>query len=1542
MTANEDTERSSDLAIVGLSGRYPMADDIDRFWEMLRDGREAVTFFTEEEVVASGVDHATAAHPSFVRARAILNAVELFDAEFFSYSPREAETLDPQHRFFLECAWNALESAGYNPYTYPGRIGVFGSASMSSYLFNNLMASRDGSEAFQVLLGNDRNHLTTTVSYKLDLRGPSINIQTACSASLVAFHYACQSLLLGESDMCLAGGVSITIPQKTGHLYQEGGIYSPDGHCRAFDREAQGIVGGNGVGVVVVKRLDDALRDGDTIHAVVKGTATNNDGAAKVGYTAPSAEAQTAVIAEALAVAGVDAGSISYVETHGTGTYLGDPIEVAALTDAYRLTTDKSGFCAIGSVKSNIGHLDAGAGVAGLIKTVLALRHAVIPPTLHVSRPNPGIDFANSPFYITGEAQPWTRDGATPRRAGVSAFGLGGANAHVVLEEAPVPEPSGPSRPWQLLSLSARSEAALETATANLTAHLRDHPEQGLADVAYVYHAGKRAFAHRRALLCRDRDDAIAALASRDPRRLLAGAVESGPPPVVFMFPGLGDHYVGMARGLYEAELDFRAEVDRCAEMLRPHLGLDIREVLFAGGAHDEPAFAGAKPDLRAMLRRNGAGEDEANRRLNETRLVHPALFVIEYALARLWMAWGVQPEALIGYSVGEYVAACLAGVFSLEDALELVARRAALVETLPPGAMLTVSLSEEALRPLLGDGLALAAAGGPMLSTVAGTPEAVTELEERLTGEGIACRRLPAGYAFHTPMMEPIATPFVAMVADVALLPPSIPLISNVTGRWLTDGEATDPNYWARHMCRTVRFSDGLRTLADRPERVFLEVGPGRGLCALASARPDGAAHVRLAVPSLPAAYEREPAMATVLGALGRLWLAGIEVDWDGFYAHERRRRVPTPTYPFERRRYWVEARQALGTGSRTTALPKRSDIADWFAVPSWKRVPLVSPDTTPAESWLLLCDEAGFGDALARRLREAGERVTAVSMGARFDGDGTRYICRPGSDADFEALLDELQRTDRLPTRVVHLWGLDTVANGGVASLDAFQPHGLETLLVLGRTLGPRPGRKVEIAVVASGLYDVESSDRLDPAKAGLLGPCRVLPQEYPNLACRDIDVQPPDGNPAGLIEHLIAELRVPAAGMSVAYRGASRWVQMYEPLRLPEGGAARGLREQGVYLMAGRLGSIGLTLAKHLTRTVRARLVFAGETGLPPRGQWRTRPSGADGDIVAAKIDALLACEADGAEIAVLDTDLTDAAAACAAISYARARFGALDGVIYAAGAAGSDAVRPVSDTRAEDIDWHFRYKVRGLFALSKALEEEPVDFCLVVSSLSSVLGGLGLTAHASAHFVMDAIARRERSGGRPWTAVNWNWADWHGPAPDREEYARLGGSVSEYQISPAEGVETFARVVGLRDVAQVVVSSADLEGRLDQWVRRQPASREREPNGTASARATTALYPRPSLPYDYHPPQTPLEQRLVSIWEELLGIEQVGVHDNFFDLGGHSLLGTQLVTRLRDDLDRAVGLRELLSAPTVAELAALLEGHETIGAEAVAGE
>ena len=1220
MTDRDQIASLDAIAVIGMAGRFPGAANVTQFWRNLASGVESVSFFGRTELAAQGVPAELLDDPLYVRANAILDGIEMFDAEFFGFTPREAEITDPQHRIFLECACEALEDSGYDPEAYQGQIGVYAGAGPSSYLLNCVLGHPGvvrSAGALPLQLGNNKDYVPLRVSYKLQLRGPSLNINTACSSSLVAVHVACQSLIDQQCDIALAGGVGIQVPQRQGYLYSPNGISSPDGHCRAFDARAQGTVSGNGAGIVVLKRYAEAVADGDAIRAVILGSAINNDGGGKVGFTAPSLAGQARVIGEALAMADADPGSLGYVEAHGTGTPLGDPIEVAALTEAFRAHTPRTGFCALGSVKTNVGHLDEAAGVAGLIKTVLALQHGEIPPSLHFQHPNPQLDLDRSPFYVPTRLTPWPRTDA-PRRAAVSSFGIGGTNAHAVLQEAPPPGPDSPSRSLQLLLLSARTETALDCLTVRLAEHLRQGPDCPLADIAYSLQVGRKTFAHRRMVLCRDRQDAIAALDSGAADRCVTARAPASARPLVFMFPGQGSQYCEMGRTLYRTEPLFRSTVDRCAELLIPLLGIDLRDVLYPSS--------------------DRGAADKAQ--IDQTLLAQPALFTVEYALAQLLIDWGIRPQAMIGHSIGEYVAACLAGVFSWEDGLRLVAARGKLMQKMPAGGMLAVELAEQELRPLLGDGLALALANAPNLSVAAGGGAALTKLEAALSRRGIACRRLHTSHAFHSEAMDPVLQPFTQRVRQISLSAPTIPFLSNLTGQWITAAQATDPDYWARQLRSTVRFSDGVRLLLQDQDRVLLEVGPGRTLGGLVARHPECAA-ARTVISTMRHAYDPRDDVACLLEAVGRLWVAGACQKPVALYANEKRRRVALPTYPFERQRFWLDS-----PAVREAAAPER-DIADWFYLPVWQRGPAVVPATPPKErgdsrdaGWLVFLDTLGLGAQLVDLLRRRGRRVFTAAAGADFARSGdASYTLDPRRPDHYRLLLGQLPWAGAARRNMVHLWSVTSAEADPATRWDAAQELGFFSLLFLMQAANAlNLADDLALQVVSSNMQPVLGDEVDCPEKATLLGLVRVAPKEFPGIFCRSIDLIPPaqmDWERSGCTDALMAALASDDPAPSIAIRDGVVWRQAFTPYSLPAPATpAPRLRQGGTYLITGGLGSMGLAIARFLANEAKARLVLLGRTGLPPE------PLGFDPVAATDLVQSIAAAAA--SEAALFDVD------------------------------------------------------------------------------------------------------------------------------------------------------------------------------------------------------------------------------------------------------------------------------------------------------------
>jgi acyl transferase domain-containing protein/thioesterase domain-containing protein len=1345
------------VAVIGMAGRFPGSPSIDAYWKNLRAGVESVKFFTDEELLAAGESPEALRDPAYVKAWPVLEDMDLFDAGFFGMSPRDAAVMDPQHRFFLEVAWSALEHAGYAPDDARSRsIGVFAANGMNTYMMYHLVTNPEIMSTVGEWLvrhtGNDMNFLATRVSYQMNLKGPSLNVQTACSSALVALHLASQSLLNGECDVALAGASAFSLPQNKGYLFKEGEILSRDGHCRPFDAGSRGTLFGSGTGCVVLKRLADARADGDNVLAVLLGSAVNNDGSRKVGYLAPSVDGQARAIAEALAISGVDPASVSYIETHGTGTAVGDPIEVAALNQAYGAGDARPGTCAIGSVKGNIGHIGEAAGMAGLIKTILALQHRELPPSINYERPNPEIDFARGPFFVNDKLRPWSAARGARRRAGVTALGAGGTNVHVIVEEAPPVAPrTGTTRAQQLFVLSAKSAGAVERAAGELATHLEANPGLALADVAHTLQVGRKAFAHRRIATGHDVASVVASLrepTSKSNTNQLAG---QGAPTVVFMFPGGGAQYAGMGRDLAASEPVYAHAVDECLATLEPAAARELRALMVPGAGEAAQAAASAT--------------------LERPSLALPALFATEYALAKLLASsdgWGVEPAAFIGHSMGEYVAACLAGVFSVKDGMALVRLRGRLFERLPPGGMLSVELGEAELTPLLGPELSIAAVNAPALCVASGPVAALDRLERDLGSREIETTRIHISVAAHSKMLEPILAELEAFCRTLRFSAPTVPFVSNVTGTWITPELAVDPAYWVRHLRSTVRFSDGLATIARGGEHVLLEVGPGRTLASLARQHAGAGA----AMPSMRHPREAANDVSFLLQSVGRAWLAGAPIDFARL-GGESRRRVPLPTYSFERNRYWIEAGSPTAGAKTKGPLRKLPDLASWFYAPTWKPAPAPPPGEPTGAPWLVFDGATGLADALAARLPDQPlVRVVAGPAYAKVSDD--HYVIRPDAREDYETLVAELQQQDRLPEQIVHLWGVTVAkpewprallarlgrAPEASAGLDYDETERLcfTSLLYVAQTFGPLE-KPFALSIVSTGLHGFKAERPVEPGKALLLGPARVIPREFPQVQARSIDLPNTFEGVEASLERLVLELASAPRETVVALRGRERWTQGFEPLTLAASEGVPGLvRPGGVYLVTGGLGGIGLELAAHLAATARAKLVLVGRTPLPPRSRWEALA--AAGGALGRRVAKVLEIEAAGGEVLVAAADVTSRADMERVRARARARFGEVNGVIHSAGTLDDGLISLKTREAAHRV---IDVKARGALVLDEVFGKDELDLFVVFSSVSSVLGLEGQIDYTAANAFLDAFAERKTAEGRT-HAVSIAWNAW----------------------------------------------------------------------------------------------------------------------------------------------------------------------------------
>ena len=1476
MNQSESLKHQECIAIVGIAVRMPGAADVRQFWENLKTGKESISLFNKEEMMAAGVSAEMIDLPNYVAAKGILEGVELFDANFFGIAPREAELMDPQHRVLMECAWAAMEDAGYVPEKYPGRIAVFTSAGMNTYLPVNLMSNPDLLEqvgGFELSIYNDKDFVPTRIAYSMNIKGPAIDIGTACSSSLVSTHLACQHLLTYQSDMALVGGITIHLPQKVGHLHEAGSAYSPDRHCRPFDSTQSGLIDGNGAAVIIVKRLEDAINDGDKIHALIRGSAINNDGSDKVGYAAPSVNGQAEAILEALAVAEVEPDSISYIEAHGTSTPLGDPIELAALTQAYRTGTDRTGFCGIGSVKSNIGHVDKAAGLAGLIKTTLALEHELLPPSLNWKAPNPKLQIEKTPFYVVHEPQAWTRS-AQPRRAGISSFGVGGTNAHAILEEAPLAEPSSPGRARQLITLSAKTKHGLSDYAKNLAIHLAHNPDINIADVASTLARGRKAFSQRLAFTCQSAQDAVEILKAEKYQLSEDNNVSNA----VFMFPGQGSQYAGMAKELYQDEQTFKDTVDACALILQPLLKKDIRTILF--------------PQAEEIA--------QANLHLQETYITQPCLFTIEYALAKLWIHWGVQPKSMIGHSLGEYVAACIANVLSLEDALKLVASRSQLMQGMATGSMLSVPLSAERIRQDIQSrnlAVEIAAENSPALCVVSGSKEHVEGYQSLLTQQhGVDSQILRTSHAFHSSMMEPMLKSFEKVLSSVTLKSPSIPYISNLSGTWITQHDATDPEYWCRHLRQSVCFSQGIQTILNDTENVLLiEVGPGKTLGQLArlnQAQGETAAPVSY---SLPTAHETTSATDFMLNSLAKAWVKHQPIDWDTFYQEEKRFKVSLPTYPFERTRYWIEA----GKTKKETQLADRAlssrqvDPNKWFYTDSWKSSALLNTYTEKKSTFLIFCSQVATVAALQTKLQTNGHQIILVSAETGFTKiSSNQFSLDFQNQAQLETLFTSLKKAEQRFDNIVYL---DESSQSNLDSTHNF--------LSIAKALGSLQDAEYRaLRFVGQGVTGPFASAKLLPVKASILGLIASLEYEQPTTRCSLLDV---DALDSPTVQNIYQWLMHDGTQRIAALRANQYWEFSLQALPLDQTPLQHQIKHQKTYLVLGGLDGVGQAFAQAFADTVQGKLILSSR----------------DQDFKNnAKVMAFIkSLEESGSQIFPLYLDPSRTDTLAQSLGAIEQMPNEVDGLICCYDMLDSKPIGLINELTISDC--HTYLEAQGLFLaqVSQYVDAKQLDFCILMSSLSAKIGGIGQTKHAMAGSYVNAFVNAKRQQSTTsWMVMNWDrWTD------------SVSADVVGPDFSAKEGMIAFRKALDLLPLPSITIATSHPEQRKEQAI--QSAAH------TDAQQGAHELYERPELEAEFIDASTPTELKLAKLWQECLKIKQIGVHDNFFDLGGHSLLAAQLIRQIKQTFQATVDLGLFFSAPSIAEQSELIDSQTKMSNE-----
>lgn len=1349
----EEKDFSDQIAIIGMDCRLPGASNVTEFWNNLKEGKSSINEFSKEELLESGETLKEINDPNYVARRGIVDGVDLFDAAFFGFTPREAELLDPQHRLFLECCWHSLEDSGYAVRNPDIRVGVFGGAGTAWYLndvYNN-PAVKKYADSTSIVTGSDRDYLTTRVSYKLNLNGPSLDVQSACSTSMASIVLGVQSLLSYQSDMILAGGVSVQYPEKVGYLYVPGGLESADGVCRPFDKDANGTLFSRGCGVVLLKRLDDAIKDKDHIYAVIRSSSINNDGNKKVGYTAPSVDGQKEVIWEALELAEISADQITMVEAHGTATMVGDPIEVTSLTESFRQYTGRKQFCALGSVKSNIGHTVAASGVISVIKTVLSLKHSQIPASINYSEPNPNINFEESPFFVNQELRQWETSG-DKRFALVNSFGVGGTNACVILEESPRVEAKIPTKKhdFRFMALSTMHKEVLDEYVDSIKSFVNGQPTVDVADLAYTSIIGRKHFNHRAFVTFKDRYELLHRLES--PNWPKKGINKEAEKKVVFMFPGQGNQYLEMGQQLYEKYPLFKQTVDECAELLMDEVGMDIRKIIYP------------KENI-----------EEAQKLIDQTFITQPVIYVISYAQSCLLRSWGVEPEYLMGHSIGEYVAATLAGVFTLKDALKAVAYRAKLVQELPGGAMCAVLLSEEEVLPMLKPGSSVGVINNPGLCVVSGPYSDIEELEAQLSEKKIFNKRIPTSHAFHSAMMDPMLEKFKTLFDRITLNAPKLPIISTVTGVELTDEQAMSADYWVGHVRETVRFSAATMTAMELSPLVFIEVGPGQSLESAVKRHLDN--DTEHAVLSTMRTINMDIDDCEYLTtAIGNMWTFGVNVDFEKYFEGEDNRRIPFPLYPYNRKSYVVKRVKNTAKFAEEEEDTKNQDISQWVYLPSWKKTPrgkilleqylskIAAEESQLTNSWLIFDEDFGLGEAIKNQLMAKNEEFTIVRRGAGFNKlDSSHYTINLSEKKDYTQLIAAILSDGKTPNRVIHLWNVEKnpVVND-YASCEAKEEFAYYSPLYLEQAFIEQNAiDDLNILFVANGVFSVAGESISSPLKALAIGPARCINSEMRQIFGKFVDVDSMLANTDLTAQQLIDEVQFRNNDNLIIFRKNTRWTEYFEKINYAESPTQQPIfRNDGVYLITGGTGGLGLEFAKHISEQAKATIILTYRTPLPPKNEWEQYIKDHPSDITTEKIKAILAIEAKGSTVHLFHAESNDIDQMRALKEFVEKEVGSLTGVIHSAGAAGGGIIALKTKEMSNDV---LKAKTKGALIIDELFGIEELEFVIYFSSISSVLGESSRVDYSGANSFLDCYTFY-RNQLKPGSTYSINWDSW----------------------------------------------------------------------------------------------------------------------------------------------------------------------------------
>ena len=1339
----DQEENKNKIAIVGLDCRLPGANNTQEFWENLVKEKESLIEFTEEELKNAGVSSKTYNNPNYVRRRGVVRDAEMFDAEFFNFTPREAELLDPQHRLFLECAWHALEDSGVDPFSTDKKIAVFGGTGSPYHLLETIENESvlKYANGTSIITSNDKDYVTTRVSYKLNLKGPSVNVQSACSTSMVSVVMGVDSLLSYQSDLVLAGGATVELPVTKGYIYQEGSLESPDGKCRTFDKDAQGTVFSRGGGVIALKRLEDAIEDKDHIYAVILGGAINNDGNRKAGYTAPSIQGQVEVITEAIEFSGINPRSISMVEAHGTATPVGDPIEVSSLTEAFSQYTEDKQYCALGSVKTNIGHTDVASGVASLIKTSMSLKYGKIPASLNYNESNPAINFEESPFFVNTKTRDWERNG-TPRRALINSFGVGGTNACVILEEPPQPQKTEERDQYDAMFLSAHNKNSFETYCKDLKNFIETQPDINLNQLAHTSRVARKAMKYKGVFPFMNREDLLKSLEKSSPVK----QITTDNKELVFMFPGQGNQFINMGRELYQTVPDFKECVDHCSTILKSIINIDIRSIIF--------------PSEEDM--------EKSKKQIDDTYITQPAIFMISYAMATTLQNYGIKPDKLIGHSVGEYVAAAVSGIMSLEDALKAVAVRGKLVFDLPQGSMLAVLMSEEDLLKILPKELCVAVINSPELVVVSGETEHIDAFAKKLKEDSVFNKKLPTSHAFHSSMMEPCLDEFSEFFKSVTLNTPKIPVISTVTGQLMTNEQAQDRQYWINHVVDPVRFGAAADQVLVYDSAVFFECGPGQSLESAIKRRLNK--DIKHAV--ISTLNDKTDAVISMDNALGKLWMENITVDFETRFNSSEFEKMSFPLLPFNRRSYLVDFSSKKSSSATPGENLKTPIVEDWYYTPTWKKTSAIDyrpkikrEQIATSEKWVIFA-EGDLSKAIIQNLREQNKEYFTVHKGNSYSEDGNSFTIDASSKDDYSKVFKFLKEDDTL-LKIVYSWSYKYNKAKNRLTLENAEENlnnNFYNILYLQKgILSNNITDNVRLVTLINDGFDVVGTGYSNPEKTLAIGPTKVFYKEHIGISTQLINITLAKPNLTNkLAAQIIKEVNAETDENIISYSGTNRWTQTFEQIHIPNN-PSKLIKDNGVYIITGGSGGIGRVLSELIAKRVKgATIVWTGRRAFPEREEWENLLVNKETDATLKdKIKTIQKVEELGSKVAYYSAGVLDFDKMKETFDTVEEKYGSIDGVVHSAGVSGGGGVASIENDNIAPV---INPKVQGTLIIKELLKDRKVDFIHLYSSITAILGEVGRVDYIAANSFLDACANAQGWMHDTAVTVSINWGQW----------------------------------------------------------------------------------------------------------------------------------------------------------------------------------